>query len=500
MISAAHTNPAPSNHPSPTLRDLLMVLFRRRRTFLWIAGLVFTASLWYAVTGAKYQANMKILVRRGRADAPVSAAVNAPLDLTRVGVTPEELNSEVELLRDHEVLRKVVEQNGSSGRDWFHVLHLREGPVQRLERATRRLAEQLSIQPVKKTNLIAVSYSARDAESAAKLLQSLAAAYMEKHTAVHRPPGELSFFERQTQESRRQVEESSRSLLLFTKAHGIIAAAQQRDMAIQRLSELEASQRQTRIDMAETRQRITELEALLTKLPERTITQVRTSQNAELLKSLKATLLELQLRRRQLMTKFEPNHRLVQEVDQQIGQTEAAIEVETASPLRDETSDKSVNYEWASSGLQSAQVQWKALQARQETASEQAAAWRRIAAKLGEDAITQNDLLSTRNAALETYLLYVKKREEARMNDALDERGIVNVAIAEQPVVPALPLSSAWGVLAMGLSVAALAGGAAAFAADYLDPMFRDPDDVVDCLNLAVLASLPGRENSKLAA
>jgi uncharacterized protein involved in exopolysaccharide biosynthesis len=477
-----------------------MVLFRRRRTFVWVAGLVFAASVWYAVTGTKYQANMKILVRRGRAEAPVSAAVNAPLDLTRVGITEEELNSEVELLRDHDVLRKVVEQNGSRGRDWFHVLHLGEGRVQRVERATRRLAQQLSIQPVKKTNLIAISYKAADAEWAAKLLRCLAAAYMEKHTAVHRPAGELSFFEKQTEESRRQVEESSRRLLLFTKSNGIVAAAQQRDMAIQKLSELEAGQRQTRIEMAETRQRIMEFEQLLTKLPERTITQVRTSENAELLKSLKATLLDLQLKRTQLLTKFEPNHRLVQEVDQQIREAEAAIALESASPLRDETTDKNVNYEWASSGLQSAQVQWKALQARQAATSDQAAAWREIAGKLGEDAITQDDLLSTRNAAQENYLLYVKKREEARMNDALDERGIVNVAIAEQPVAPALPLLSVWTVLAMGLAGAALGGGATAFAVDYLDPAFRDPDDVVNCLDLAVLASLPRSENSKLAA
>ena len=91
----------------------------------------------------------------------MSATVSAPLDLTRMGITEEELNSEVELLRDHDVLRKVVEQNRSGGRDWLHVLHLREGRAQRIERATRRLAEQLRIQPVKKTNLIAISYRPR---------------------------------------------------------------------------------------------------------------------------------------------------------------------------------------------------------------------------------------------------------------------------------------------------------------------------------------------------
>ena len=99
-----------------------MVLFRQRRVFVWAFALAFAASALYALVGTKYQANMKILVRRGRADAPVSAGENAPLDLTRIAVTEEELNSEVELLRDDEVLRRVAEETGAGGRDWFHFL------------------------------------------------------------------------------------------------------------------------------------------------------------------------------------------------------------------------------------------------------------------------------------------------------------------------------------------------------------------------------------------
>jgi hypothetical protein len=52
-----------------------------------------------------------------------------------------------------------------------------------------------------------------------------------------------------------------------------------------------------------------------------------------------------------------------------------------------------------------------------------------MAMKLGEDAVTQDDLVSSEKAAQDTYLLYVRKQEEARMDDALDQRGIVNVAI-----------------------------------------------------------------------
>jgi uncharacterized protein involved in exopolysaccharide biosynthesis len=477
--------------PTPTARELAMVLFRQRRAFVWVSGLIFALSLVYAIAGTKYQAHMKVLVRRGRADAPVSAQDNAPLDLTRMELTEEDLNSEVELLRDEEVLRKVVEANSLQGHDWLHFLRGQESPDAAVERAARRLARKLQVASIKKTNLIEISYASDDPRLAARVLQVVATAYLEKHMEVHRPVGEFRFFEQQTAESRRELEEAEKKLLLFGSRRGVIAAGEQRDQALQKLSELDGSYRQTKIDLAETERRVRELKLLLADLPERTTTQVRTADNPELMKSLKSSLLELQLKRTQLLTKFEPSHRLVREVDQQISQAEQAIESEKKSPVQDQTTDKDGHYEWAKSELEKAEVQLKGLESRAGATATQETSYRSLAKRLGEDAITQDDLASSEKAAQDAYLLYVKKQGEARMADALDERGIVNVAIAEQPVVPALPVWSAWAVMAIGFLGAGAAGAGAAFAADYLDPAFRTGDEVLAYLNIPVLATLP---------
>jgi uncharacterized protein involved in exopolysaccharide biosynthesis len=486
-------DPIRGNNPvaTPTLRELAMMLFRQRRVFVCISALVIAATIFYAFAGARYQAHMKILVRPGRADAPVSAQENAPIDLTHLAITEEDLNSEVELLRDDEVLRKVVEENGLAGRDWLHFLRLGEGRDQRVERAARRLAKRLDVELVKKTNLITIRYASGDPQLAAKVLQSLANAYLQKHTVVHRPPGEFHFFEQQIADSRRQLEAAKNALLEFTSLHSVVRADQQRDLALQKLSEVDASYRQTRIDLAETQQRVWELQARMTAMPERTTTQVHTADNPELLRALKSSLLDLKLKRTELLTKFEPNHRLVQQIDQQIAQAESAIAAENASPVRDETTDKNAHYEWATSELERAQVQLRALQARAAATAAQEAAYRSGAQQLGEDAITQEDLENTEKAAEDSYLLYVKKQEEARMADALDQRGIVNVAIAQEPVAPALPAYSTWTVLAIGFFGAGIAGTGGAFAADYFDPAFRNPEDVVTYLSTPVLASLP---------
>jgi len=274
---------------------------------------------------------------------------------------------------------------------------------------------------------------------------------------------------------------------------GVVAAGQQRDLALQRLSDLDASYRQTQIVLAESRRRAGELRAQLQTLPERTTTQLRAADNPELLRALKSSLLDLELKHIDLLTKFEPSHPLVQEIERQIEQAKSAVAVEVLNPLRDETTDKDANYEWAKSELQRTEVNLRGLEEKAAATGAQVLAYRALARQFGDDAITQDDLLSTEKMARESYLVYVQKREAARLNDALDERGIVNVSIAEHPVSPALPVWSCWTILAIGFFAAGACGTGAAFAADYLDPAFRTPDEVLAYLQAPVLASLPAK-------
>ena len=484
---------------APTVRELVMTLFRQSRVFLWVAAIVMGMALIYLLTGARYRAQMKLLVRPGRADAPVSAQANAPLDLTRLAITEEELNSEVELLQDDEVLRKVVEETGLGGRDWLHLLRMNEGRPERIERAARQLGKKLQVEPVKKTNLITVKYASSDPAMAAKVLQSVAKAYLEKHAAVHRPQGEFPFFAQQTSESRQQLDDAEQKLMQFMVGHNVVAADQERDLVLQKVSATDASYHETRAELVETQQRMQVLQSQLAKLPERTTTQVRSADNAEVMAALKSSLQTLQVKRIELLTKFEPSHRLVQEVDQQITETQTAIVRENSAPLRDETTDRNSHYEWAKAELEKSEVQFRALQARATEVGAQLASYKQAARQFGQAAITQDDLQNSEKAAEDNYLLYVKKREEARMADALDERGIVNVALAEQPVTPALPVLSTWAVLAIGMIAAGAGGAGAAFAADYVDQGFRTPDDVLAYLNAPVLASLPSFSQRRIS-
>src|SRR5258708_32374950 len=93
------------------------------------------------------------------------------------------------------------------------------------------------------------------------------------------------------------------------------------------------------------------------------------------------------------------------------------------------------------------------------------------------------------------YLLYTKKRVEARIADALDKDRILNVSIAQSPTIPSLPTRSPWifGLVACLLASAVSLG--VVFALDYADQSFRTPSEVLSELRIPVLAAVPVHRN-----
>jgi len=475
---------------SPTMRDLLAVLFRQRRLALFSFMATFLAVLGYGLLAPSYQAHMNVLVRRGRVDPLVTPAPTPSPMFQRDEITDEELNSQVELLRDDEILRTVVQATAPAGSPWYE-RYLGGSEEVRLARSVRRMARRLTVVPIRKTNIIQVDYSSSDPAQAAAVLHSLAHAYLERQQRVRRPSGEYEFFDQQVTQSRRGLLDAEFRLMDFSSDQGVVSAAQERDMALQKLSDAEANDRQTQVTIVETRRRIRDLESKLKSLPERTLTVIRNSDNPQLTEKMKSKLLELQLKRTELLTKFQPSYRLVQEIDQQIAETRASILGEEHSPLRDETTNQEPNHEWAKSELIKAQVELGTLEAHGQAVRIQVTGYREVAQRLGGNALRQGELLAELKVAEEKYLLYVNKREEARIENALDQGGILNVTIAEEPRVPALPARAGWVFGLIGVMLGSTLSTGLAFTADYLNPGFRTPDEVVNYLGVPVLASLP---------
>ena len=93
---------------SPTPREIAAALFRHPRLVAGSFGLVLLATFVFVFFSARYESHFKVLLRRGRQDPVISAQATSALDLARPEISEEELNSEVELLRDEDLLKQVV--------------------------------------------------------------------------------------------------------------------------------------------------------------------------------------------------------------------------------------------------------------------------------------------------------------------------------------------------------------------------------------------------------
>jgi len=480
-----------SRHFSLTLRDVMAVLFRQRRILLISFAII---GLLVALLGAltpSYKAEMKILVRRERVDPVVTSQPNSPPQVVQQEITESELNSEAELLNSQDLLRKVVIANSLQSKSSWATSFAKSSEEVRIAKALRRLGRTLKAEPLRKTNMISVSFESSDPVLSARVLNSLAGFYLEKHLQVHRSIGEFTFFDRETEQLRRGLDIAESRLTDFTRQQGVVSAQLERDLTLQKASELEASLSQTQAAIAETEQRIRTLEQQAASLPPRLTTQLRTADNPQLLQQMKSSLLALELKRTELLSKFEATYRPVVELEQQISETRAAIAGERNAPVRDETTDQNPVLEWVKSELAKALTDQSGLKARAAAIQAALARYRGSARTLEEAAIVQEDLQRTAKTQEENYLLYQRKEEESRINDALDQRGILNVAIAEPPTVPALPDRSFLYYCLLGILLATTGSTGLAFTVDFLDSSFRTPDEVSSVLDLPVLASIP---------
>ncbi|MGH9513865.1 MAG: GumC family protein [Terriglobales bacterium] len=483
--------PATARNASPSLRDVVAIFFRQRQLWLVSFALIFVVILLWGIFLPSYQAEMKILVRKGRLDPVLTPTPTQSPLIEDETVTEEELNSEVELMQDQDTLRAVVKDSGLlSG--WRMPWNLGGSEEVRLARATRRLGKKLDVEAVKKSALITVTYDSSNPDRAASVLRSLAAAYLAKHQQIRRPSGQFNFFDQQMIEARSGLQQAASQLMEFTQLQGVVSAPLERDIALKQLSDADASFRETSVALAETRQRVRSLEASLRILPERATTVIRNSDNPMLLGQLKVKLLELGLKRTDLLSKFQPSYRVVEEVDKEIAETKLAIAAEDQSPVRDVTTQPDPNNQWSRAELVKNRVEVQALEARARASGAVLADYKASAHRLGDQAIEQEQLVRTLQAAEDKYLLYVNKREEARIGDALDQGGILNVAVAQKARVPALPIWSLWMFGFVALLTSGTVSTWLAFTADYFSPAFRTPEEVIAYLGSPVLASLPG--------
>jgi polysaccharide biosynthesis transport protein len=470
----------------PTRRDIAVRLFRQRTVFLICFLLVVAGFLLTGQFTPMFKAEMKILIRKERVDPVVTAGQNSTPELQSMNVSEEDLNSEVELLKGDDLLRDVVMQAGL-------VPAGSNDPIA-IAKALRKLQKKLDVAAIPKTELIAISYESTDPEQSLKVLKTLESLYPAKRRNMQGNDFQLTFFGQQVEIQRTALVAAQAKLLDFTKATGVVSAGLQRDLTLQQLEALNQERRQTSAEMANLQGRTQKLAAQLEVQKPRIVTESKTADNPQLLQQLKATLLTLELKRTELLNKYDPHYRLVEDVDNEIATTHRLIDEQAKAPVKETSENINPIHQTLETEYEQSTAQLSGLRDKQAQLSLSFAGLERSAEDLAAKDSEQQVLLLNAKTAQDRFQLYADKLEQARMTHSLDKNGILNVVVAEEPVSPALPRNSTLGSVGALLFTGFLLSFGCAFLADVFDPTIRDAAELTESLNVPILAEF-GRDD-----
>jgi uncharacterized protein involved in exopolysaccharide biosynthesis len=481
-----------------TLRDMMAPIFRHRKVVIVSFLSIFVcASLVAWLWAAKYyRASMQIVVEQDRTDPAITAGQSAVINNTK-GITMDQVTSEVALLQGTDMLRTVAATCGLVKDDWsLGNIFLPSDPQQRRamkeEGAARTLAKKIKVEAQTTSDVIDVTYGAvGDPVTPACVLQNLGKLYLEKHLLLRRPAGSADFFASETEKYQKALTDSEARLTEFSRKQGVAAPDVLRGDMAQQLAIAEANLHQAHQAIAADEKRLENTKKQMAATPERSSTQEVSNSSYELMQTLQASLLAAQIKRTQLLLKYDSSYPLVKEADDEIAQTQQAITRAQEAKYINKTTDRDLTFEFLREDGAKTQADLASQQATAAALAQSIQSLRAQLVNLDGVVVKQSALLRDAKANEGNYLLYLAKREQERTSDALDKKRIANVAIAVPAVVPTLPAHAPSTILFLGIFAALVASLAAAFVMEHLDSSFRTPSEVTEILNIPVVASVP---------
>ncbi len=412
-----------------SVRDIASVLFRHKllicATFLVVA--LGTAVVTFLLDN-EYESRMKILVKNTRSDVPITPEKTTGATGTYFDrdVSENQINSEIELLTSEDLLTQVVTESGlsSNNASLAAKFGFKESPrsqATQIEEATRRLAKDLVITPVKKANIIEVKYTSRSPEKAAAVLRKVQDLYLEKHLKLHRPPGTYEFFRTQAEQAESQLQEAEKRLSGFQQSMNVVSLTQQKDQTVLKLTEAKSKLLETQTFLREVNDRIAKVRQQLETLAPRVVTQSRALPNQYSVERMNTLIVELQNRRTQLLTKFRPDDRLVKEVDQQLRNTRAALDKASKETATEQSTDLNPLRQTLEAELARGRVDQAGAAGRHEMLVSQVKQYESQLSRLEGITAEYDGMTRQVKESADNYQLYKKKEEEARITDELDQ-------------------------------------------------------------------------------
>jgi len=414
-----------------TPRAVVEALFRQKRLFAWTVSTILVATLFATLLKHKqYSSEMKFLVLNTRGNVVITPGRTTSANVAN-DVSETQVNSELEILHSHDVLDAVADP------DWARIPENQRTPVaiRQHEKLISAFERRFATEIVRKTNVINVNVVADAPEKAQSDLEHLSVAYLAEHRRLQRPSGESDFFKSEAERIRKDWDEASQKLVAFQQEHKIVSLPDREKDLNAQVTEHERDLLATDGSLQELDARLAASATRLRDLPMRQTTVETVMPNQQSAQSLNTLLVELQNKRTALLTNFKSSDRFVAELDQQIATTRAALSEATVATSRAKSTDVDPAWQLLHTGYVQTEINRRQTAVHRASAAAELAALRQDLGRVQELTVQFNNLDAHAIQAKQNYELYSQKRDEAQIEDAMDEQKLINVAVAQQPTL-----------------------------------------------------------------
>jgi uncharacterized protein involved in exopolysaccharide biosynthesis len=482
-----------------SLRDFLQVIFKRKfQILIFFAAVVGLGTLLSIMAKPQYEAEAKLLVNIGREnfytpEVPINEQRNAVF----VPNQEEQINSEIEILKSQYLIEKMVEVLGPThlypalrGADDNH--GQQEELVSRVVRKIRD--ENLEVEKVAQSNVIKVSFRHEDPTLAAKVVNTLVDLYLDRHMDLHQNLESSDFYQVQSELLKEKLAQAEANLQILIKKYGISAPAEERELLLRQIGEVESKLFQTLTREAETEKRILELRQQLAQIP-RTISLYEEIDNSPLIvNSLETKVMELKMKEQEFLAKYKEESRVIRDIREQIQTvTEELAEQERKLHSKSRSGVNPI-YQSLLEELSRAEIDLKGLKATEISQAAHLEEYKKRLNDLNRVEMDFNNLQQKIKIDRQNYQLYLTRFEESRISRAMNAEKISNVSLIDPGKPPLNPISPKILLnIALSLLVGSIGSLVMAFLWQYSDDKLEQESDVEKFLGLPVLASIPER-------
>jgi len=450
-----------------SLRTFLNIIFKRKYIIISVfASVVITVTIGTLLMKPVYQANSKILVER---EVESEKSLLFRMNLNLAWEKHDWIKSEVEIIKSTPVALKIIESLKLDQTEFKKI------DPQNQNQILAAFQNRLKVENTKDSNVLEIGYESSEATLAAAVVNNLVNAYIDFRLHLFSESEDYKFFSEQirvTEEKLRDLEERQTQ---FKQSEEIISPAVQSDILLAKIADFEKALTDVRTRRIGKEAMLNVIKRQLTSGDKANIPVTESSNSLSREKHiarLRGEMLDLELKRDQLLQKFTPEYEEVVNLEKAITSTRKRIEKEI---------DEIVELEETS--IRAMKAEEDALQNTIDDLNGQIKAF---AQKDYELIQLSRGIEDNR----EVYSMLLKQREEARISQAKLERG-VKIKVISPALVPSDPIKPKKQLNILLATILGLVSGLGlAFFVEYFDHTINSPDEVEDRLGLPVWGAI----------